>query len=42
MDITEYNALDRVQWRKWIHVTDPNYLGLRARFDLVNGEYLVR
>lgn len=23
-NITEHNTLDRAQWRKWIHVANPN------------------
>lgn len=35
VNITEHYAFDKALWRKRIHVPNPNYLGLKSRFDLV-------
>lgn len=35
-DIKEHDALDSAQWRKRIHVADPNWLRLKARFGFFN------
>lgn len=35
LNIMEHHALNRAQWKSWIHAADVNWLQLKALFGLI-------